>query len=87
MPPARYLLKIDPPECPHVVENEHYFIRLAARSRLPVVRAEVVYDATHRSRMLVERFDRTSAANGTTLRLAVEARLKRWASIPQISTR
>jgi serine/threonine-protein kinase HipA len=68
----RYLLKIDPPEDPQVVENEHYFIRLAARSRLPVVRAEVVYDATHRSGLLVERFDRIGTANGTTLRLAVE---------------
>ena len=33
----RYLLKVDPPEYPHVVENEAYFISLArrARSRVP----------------------------------------------------
>jgi serine/threonine-protein kinase HipA len=68
----RYLLKIDSPEYPHLVENEHYFIGLAARSRLPVVRAEVVFDATNRSGLLVERFDRISRPDGTMLRLPVE---------------
>ena len=68
----RYILKVDPPEYPHLVTNEHYFLQLAARRRLPVVRAQVVHDMTGRPGLLVERFDRIADGDGRTVRLPVE---------------
>ncbi|GAB2697543.1 type II toxin-antitoxin system HipA family toxin [Thalassiella azotivora] len=68
----RYLLKVDPPEYPHVVENEEYFIRLARRARFPVVDARLVRDRTGRPGLLVTRFDRVLTADGTTTSLPVE---------------
>lgn len=54
----RYILKLSPPEYPHVVENEAFFLRFARELRLPVARAEVVRDATGVAGLLVQRFDR-----------------------------
>ncbi|WP_426563197.1 type II toxin-antitoxin system HipA family toxin [Angustibacter sp. McL0619] len=68
----RYILKVDPPEYPHVVENEAYFLGRAAGARWPVVQAEVVHDATGRPGLLVQRFDRVAGPDGSTLALAVE---------------
>jgi serine/threonine-protein kinase HipA len=68
----RYILKVDPPEYPHVVVNEAYFLGLARRARFPVVGARVVHDATERPGLLVERFDRVSGPDGSTTALAVE---------------
>jgi serine/threonine-protein kinase HipA len=68
----RYILKLDPPEFPHVVANEAYFAALAARSRLPVVSARVVHDATGSPGLLVERFDRLAGPDGSTVSVAVE---------------
>lgn len=67
-----YILKIDPPEFPHVVVNEAYFLAIARRARFPVAAAEVVHDATGRPGLLVERFDRSIGADGRSVRLAVE---------------
>ncbi len=66
------ILKLDPPEFPHVVENEAYFMRVAATARFPVARAELVHDARGRPGLLVERFDRVLLADGSVGRLAVE---------------
>jgi len=66
------ILKVDPPEFPHVVVNEAYFLRLASRARFPVARADVVHDATGRPGLLVERFDREVTPDGAVRRLAVE---------------
>lgn len=68
----RYILKVDPPEYPHVVENEAYFLGLARQARFPVVSARIVFDATERPGLLVERFDRVSQPDGSALRLPVE---------------
>lgn len=68
----RYILKVDPPEFPHVVENEAYFIRRAALARFPVVRAGTVHDATGRPGLLMERFDRVNGPDGQPIALAVE---------------
>jgi serine/threonine-protein kinase HipA len=68
----RYILKVDPPEYAHVVVNEAYFLAVAARARFPVVRADVVHDATGRPGLLVERFDRISGPDGAPVSLAVE---------------
>ena len=56
---ARFLLKLDPPEFRHLVENEAFFLEAARRSGLDAVRATVVRDAEDRPGLLVERFDRT----------------------------
>ncbi|WP_159501784.1 type II toxin-antitoxin system HipA family toxin [Microbacterium sp. 18062] len=66
------ILKLDPPEFPHVVENEAYFIDLARRCRLPVVRARVIRDVDDRPGLLVDRFDRADSPGGDTELFAVE---------------
>jgi serine/threonine-protein kinase HipA len=68
----RYILKVDPPEFPFVVQNEAYFVRRAALAHFPVVGAHVVHDATGRAGLLVERFDRMIGPDGELVALAVE---------------
>lgn len=77
----RYLLKIDPPEYPHVAENESFFLELARRSGIPAAAAEVVHDADRRPGLLVRRFDRVARPLGATQALACEdacQALGRW---------
>jgi len=53
-----YLLKLDPPEFPHLVENEQFFLDAARACALPVVDSHVVLDRDGRRGLVVERFDR-----------------------------
>jgi serine/threonine-protein kinase HipA len=68
----RYILKIDPPEYPHVVENEFYFVSFAKAIGIPTVDAQLVHDADGTKGLLVRRFDRVSEADGSTTSLACE---------------
>ncbi len=68
----RWILKIDPPEYPHVVENEAYFLDLAKQLKMPVADAQLVRDRDGRPGLLVRRFDRISGEDGTTVALACE---------------
>ncbi|MDQ4502800.1 type II toxin-antitoxin system HipA family toxin [Sinomonas sp. ASV322] len=68
----RYILKLNAPEFPHVVENEFLMYRFAARLRVPVCGVRLVHDVAGRSGLLVERFDRPALPGGGTARLAVE---------------
>ncbi len=68
----RFLLKVSPPEFPHIVENEAYFLKLARDTRMPAPRARVIRDADRRSGLLVQRFDRLPQADGTSIALACE---------------
>jgi serine/threonine-protein kinase HipA len=68
----RYILKIDPPEFPHVVENEFYFLNLARSAGLPTTAAELVTDADGRKGLLVCRFDRVADRDGSPRALACE---------------
>lgn len=68
----RWILKLDPPEYPHVVANEAYFLRLAKRLKVPVAEAVLVSDRDGRQGLLVRRFDRVSAPDGSTVALACE---------------
>lgn len=68
----RYILKVDPPEFPHVVENEAYFLSLARRARLEAAHAEVVHDSEGRPGLLVRRFDRLADPSGASVALACE---------------
>ncbi len=57
----RFLLKLDPPEFPHLVANEAFFIEAARRSGLETAEAEVVRDSEGALGLLVRRFDRVEA--------------------------
>lgn len=77
----RYLLKVDPPEYPHVVENEAFFLALAREARIETTAADVVRDAEGRPGLLVRRFDRMPQRSGATIALACEDAcqvLNRW---------
>lgn len=67
----RYLLKLNPPEYRHVVENEAFFLDAARRSGLVTVAAELVRDRDGEAGLVVRRFDRVPSADGPRL-LAVE---------------
>ncbi|MGL4176106.1 MAG: type II toxin-antitoxin system HipA family toxin [Dermatophilaceae bacterium] len=66
---GRFVLKVDPPEYPHVVANEAYFIGVASRGGIPTVRARTVRDRTGRPGLLV---DRVAGPDGGVDSLAVE---------------
>jgi serine/threonine-protein kinase HipA len=68
----RYILKLDPPEFPHLVANEAFFLRAARTSGLAVARSEVVHDREGAAGLLVQRFDRIANTTGTTTMLAQE---------------
>ena len=71
----RFILKLNAPEFPHVVENELVMFRYAAKLRIPLSRVQLIRDVAVRPGLLVERFDRIPAPAGgpdDVLRLAVE---------------
>jgi serine/threonine-protein kinase HipA len=70
-PRGHYLLKLDPPEFPHLVANEAFFLRAARLSGLATANAELVTDREGRQGLLVERFDRP-VRDGALERLAQE---------------
>ena len=77
----RYILKIDPPEYPSIVDNEFYFISFAKSIGVPTVDAELVQDADGTKGLLLRRFDRLSEPDGSTTALACEDAcqlLRRW---------
>ncbi|SDL14583.1 type II toxin-antitoxin system HipA family toxin [Tessaracoccus oleiagri] len=65
------IVKLDPPEYPHVTANEHYFLRLARRLRQPVANSELILDRDGVPGLVVERFDRVRSGDGVA-RVAVE---------------
>ena len=69
---AAYLLKLDPPEFPHLVANEHYFLARARAAGMRAAAAELVHDVEGRSGLLVRRFDRPSTELGEVGALACE---------------
>lgn len=68
----RYLLKFDPPEFPHLVANEAFFLEAARRSGLETGEAEVVFDAEGTPGLLVTRFDRPVGGEDPAVRLPQE---------------
>ena len=71
----RFILKLNAPEFPHVVENELVMFRYAAKLRIPLSRVRLIRDVAGRPGLLVERFDRVPVSGGGTddvRRLAVE---------------
>jgi serine/threonine-protein kinase HipA len=68
----RFILKLNPPEFPALVENEAFFIQAARDSGLNTVEAKLVQDADGRQGLLVQRFDRVSDADGNPTQLGFE---------------
>lgn len=66
------IVKLDPPDYPNAVVNEHYFLGLARKLKLPVASTRLVHDADGRPGLVVRRFDREVASDGTVSKLAVE---------------
>jgi serine/threonine-protein kinase HipA len=60
----RFILKLNAPEFPHVVENEFIMFRYAAKLRIPLSRVQLMRDVAGRPGLLVERFDRVPLADG-----------------------
>jgi len=60
----RFILKLNPPEYPHLVENEHFFLTAARRSGIETAKATIVHDVDGESGLLVERFDRVPSSEG-----------------------
>lgn len=69
---SRYILKLNPPEYPDVVENEHFFLGVARAAGHPVVETELVNDREGLTGLLVTRFDRVVGADGEQSSRAVE---------------
>ena len=67
----RSILKLNPVEYPHLVENEAFFLEAAHRSGLTVPPSEIVHDADGLPGLLVRRFDRVTV-DGAVRSLAVE---------------
>lgn len=69
----RFILKLNPPEYPHLVENEACFLQAARLSGLESASAVLVQDRDGQSGLLVQRFDRVPQGSGLPPRmLAVE---------------
>lgn len=66
----RYLLKLDPPQYPHLVVNEAAHLTGAKALKIPVAKHSVVTDRKGRPGLLVERFDRAHVDG--PVRLALE---------------
>jgi serine/threonine-protein kinase HipA len=60
----RFILKLNAPEFPHVVENEFIMFRYAAKLRIPLSRVQLMRDVAGRPGLLVERFDRVPLEGG-----------------------
>lgn len=67
----RSILKLEPPEYPHLVANEHFFLAAARRSGIDAAHARVVHDTDGAPGLLVRRFDRL-ADGATSVMLAQE---------------
>lgn len=66
----RYILKLDPPQHPHLVVNEAAHLSGAKALKIPAAQHSVVTDRNGRPGLLVERFDR--GYDGGMTRLALE---------------
>jgi serine/threonine-protein kinase HipA len=68
---AQVILKLNPREFKHLVENEHFFLGAAREAGIVPAEADLVHDAVGVPGLAVTRFDRASVA-GESVSLAVE---------------
>jgi serine/threonine-protein kinase HipA len=69
---GQFILKLNPPEFPHVVENEACFLAAAKSSGLRIPRFDVVSDKDGVKGLLISRFDRVAVSKGVFTRRAQE---------------
>ena len=62
---AAWILKLDPPEYPHLVANEAFFLAAARTAGLTTPEAHVVRDRDQQQGLLVRRFDRVANPGGS----------------------
>ncbi|MFI5842884.1 type II toxin-antitoxin system HipA family toxin [Catenuloplanes sp. NPDC051500] len=67
----RHILKLNPAEFPHLVENEKFFLDAARKSGLQVPASKLIFDADGAPGLLIARFDRLTV-DGRPRSLAVE---------------
>lgn len=60
--PRAFILKLNPARMPRLVENEAFFLQMAAASGIDAARAELVHNRDGAAGLLVERFDRVPDA-------------------------
>lgn len=68
----RYLLKLDPAENPHLVDNEAAHLTGAKNLKIPVASGRIIHDRNHLPGLLIDRFDRRPGADGRWRRLPLE---------------
>ena len=68
---AGHLLKFDPPEFPHLVQNEAFFLGMASACGIETVESTVITDREGRFGLLITRFDRRRSS-GRVVALACE---------------
>ncbi|MCY3000257.1 MAG: HipA domain-containing protein [Planctomycetota bacterium] len=66
------LLKLAPPEYPRLVENEAFFMDAARAAGIVSAKVELVHDADGEAGLVVERFDRERANDGSVRRVHQE---------------
>jgi serine/threonine-protein kinase HipA len=69
---GQFILKLNPPEFPHVVENEACFLAAAKASGLRVPTFELISDRDDVKGLLISRFDRVAVTKGVFGRRAQE---------------
>lgn len=69
---ASHILKLDPPEFPHLVANEAFFLEMARDCGMTTTGWRLVRDTDGREGLLVERFDRIRELDGGITGLACE---------------
>lgn len=55
-----YILKLNPPDKPNLIQNEFYCLELAKKCGFKIGKAKIVKDRDQNPGLLVERFDRTA---------------------------
>jgi serine/threonine-protein kinase HipA len=70
---ATHILKLNPPEFPHLVENESFFADAARRSGLDVAETRLITDSTGAVGLVVTRFDRRTKRRITVRRAQEDA--------------
>ncbi|QDV09645.1 Serine/threonine-protein kinase HipA [Planctomycetes bacterium Poly30] len=69
---AAWILKLNPPEFPSLVQNEAFFLKAARDSGLDVAEARLIHDRDEQPGLLVRRFDRVALPDGSFQRVAQE---------------
>jgi serine/threonine-protein kinase HipA len=66
------LLKLNPPTQPHLLQNENFFLDMAAASGLPVPTHRLVTDRKGQTGLIIQRFDRVVRPGTAPIRLEQE---------------